>query len=120
MIYTSYYANHRKWAEHLLTEYQISNTKPKWWSFDIAKIDELIPPWALVDGYKKGTVTEKQFETAYTEQLNASGINSQYLSKLLVTEDILLLCWEKPGQFCHRHILREWLNSNNCKCEEYV
>ena len=24
-------------------------------------------------------------------------------------EDAVLLCWEKPGKFCHRHIVAEWL-----------
>lgn len=23
-------------------------------------------------------------------------------------EDAVLLCWEPPGQFCHRHIVVEW------------
>lgn len=24
-------------------------------------------------------------------------------------EDSVLLCWEEPGEFCHRHIVAEWL-----------
>jgi len=24
-------------------------------------------------------------------------------------EDAILLCWEEPGEFCHRHLVAEWL-----------
>jgi len=24
-------------------------------------------------------------------------------------EDAILLCWEKPGEFCHRQLVAEWL-----------
>jgi len=24
-------------------------------------------------------------------------------------EDAILLCWEKPGEFCHRRVVAEWL-----------
>jgi len=25
------------------------------------------------------------------------------------TKDVALLCYEKPGDFCHRHIFAEWM-----------
>ena len=34
--------------------------------------------------------------------------------------DIYLLCYEKPSDFCHRHIVAEWLKQNNIECEEKV
>ena len=34
--------------------------------------------------------------------------------------DIALLCYEKPDDFCHRHLVADWLNKNGYKCEEYV
>ncbi|MBR3208903.1 MAG: DUF488 family protein [Bacilli bacterium] len=30
----------------------------------------------------------------------------------------VLLCYEKPGVFCHRHIVAEWLNENGYECKE--
>lgn len=27
-------------------------------------------------------------------------------------DNSVLLCWEKPGEFCHRHIVAEWLMKN--------
>lgn len=35
------------------------------------------------------------------------------LDPLKVVEDLgrdaVLLCWEKPGKFCHRHIVADWI-----------
>ena len=33
--------------------------------------------------------------------------------------DIALVCYEKPGDFCHRHLVAEWLRENGYDCEEY-
>ena len=35
-----------------------------------------------------------------------------------VLDGKVLLCFERPGEFCHRHIVSEWLNANGYKCEE--
>ena len=36
-------------------------------------------------------------------------------------QDIVLLCYEKPGRFCHRHILAEWIKEKTGEeVEEYV
>ncbi|MCM1500678.1 MAG: hypothetical protein NC124_19625, partial [Clostridium sp.] len=33
--------------------------------------------------------------------------------------DIALICYGKPSDFCHRHLVAEWLNQNGFKCEEW-
>lgn len=57
--------------------------------------------------------------------------NKQVLSALNVKEvvadlmamsagqDIALICYERPGEFCHRHLVANWLNQNNIKVKEY-
>jgi uncharacterized protein (DUF488 family) len=27
-------------------------------------------------------------------------------------EDAILLCWEKPGEFCHRRLVAEWIEAH--------
>lgn len=34
-------------------------------------------------------------------------------------KDIALICYEKPSDFCHRHLVSEWLNQNGFQCEEW-
>lgn len=33
---------------------------------------------------------------------------------------IALICYEKPSDFCHRHLVADWLNKNGIPCEEWV
>lgn len=32
---------------------------------------------------------------------------------------IALICYEKPSDFCHRHLVAKWLTDNGFKCEEW-
>ncbi len=32
---------------------------------------------------------------------------------------ICLICYEKPGDFCHRHLVAEWFRENDISCEEF-
>ena len=57
--------------------------------------------------------------------------NEQVLNKLDVLEvirnlfdmangqDICLICYEKPTDFCHRHLVAEWLRKYDFKCKEW-
>lgn len=33
--------------------------------------------------------------------------------------DIALICYEKPSDFYHRHLVAEWLIKNGFQCEEW-
>lgn len=32
---------------------------------------------------------------------------------------IALICYEKPSDFCHRHLVADWLNKHGIKVEEF-
>ena len=32
---------------------------------------------------------------------------------------IALVCYEKPSDFCHRHLVADWLNKNGISCKEW-
>jgi hypothetical protein len=34
-------------------------------------------------------------------------------------KDIALVCYEKPEDFCHRHLVAEWLKKFGYCCEEF-
>ena len=34
--------------------------------------------------------------------------------------DIVILCYEKSDEFCHRHLGSGWLNKNGVECNEYT
>lgn len=33
-------------------------------------------------------------------------------------DDIALICYEKPSDFCHRHLVAQWLRDNGFGCSE--
>lgn len=34
--------------------------------------------------------------------------------------DIALVCYEKPTDFCHRHLVADWLNKYGYQCKEFI
>ena len=34
-------------------------------------------------------------------------------------KDIVLLCYERPTDFCHRHLVSAWFREHGIECKEY-
>ena len=77
----------------------------------------LAPPWSLVAAYKK-TGDKDAYEEAYLKQV-LSNITPEKVMKDL-GNDAILLCYENPVEFCHRHIVADWLNASGFDCEELI
>ena len=118
MIYTSYFAKINKIPKDAVI-LSISRFPPKWLP-QIKLFLELAPSVSLLSAYKAGEVNEDQYRKVFNEYL--SQIDPEFIHELLDFEacgrDIYLLCFEAPDKFCHRHLVRDWLNTNGIKCEE--
>jgi len=78
----------------------ISRSVPKWYTGE--RYVSLAPAsWKLVKEARED-VFRAQF-LQQLEQLDAAFIVS-YLG-----EGAILLCWEEPGEFCHRRVVAEWI-----------
>lgn len=122
-IFTSYYAKFRAIDPNFILV-QISTSKPSWFELCEAALPELYPGWGLVNGIKGGTITKKEYEEIYKKRLaniDKHKILSelQELSNILGGRDIALLCYEKPGDFCHRHFVGEWLGIEELDLNKY-
>jgi uncharacterized protein (DUF488 family) len=82
--------------------------------------EALAPTWSLVNGLKSGEISKEKYTSVYKNMLEF--FDAEQLAKDLESEgsDVVLLCFEKRGEFCHRHLVSEWLNKNNIKCEELL
>lgn len=107
MIFTGYFAHYRG---H--NGVSVANSKPKAIDCDIC--NELKPDWRLVESYKNGNITWKEFRKSYIKKLKKLDVNEFYR----MLDGKVLLCWENPKHHCHRDILREWFNRNGYVCEE--
>lgn len=117
MIYTSYYGNPLlDRTRHFLVP--VSNTVPKNWSPD-ASFTQAIPEWdTIVRPHKDGRIDEETFTFRYRMMLDCrkdaaiAQLRNIVQQADTVSMDVILLCWERPGTFCHRRILAEWLLEN--------
>lgn len=102
MIQTSYYANPA--LKNLNGEIRligISRGVPRW--FKGEKFMPLAPTWAMV---KMQDMAE--YTRLYKNNILAPLDPFEIYKKL---DNSILLCWEKPGEFCHRRLVAEWLEN---------
>ena len=103
-MYTSYFANWRKFP---LIGYQpigIVSKVPSYWNY--LNMAELAPP------KKMRNYTEEDLRIAYRDYLNTKLSAQEILIRIAkISADLppVLCCYEKPHEFCHRHVVREWL-----------
>ena len=55
---------------------------------------------------KGGSMSNEEYEESYRKNVLAR-LDAQKIYDSL--KDYVLLCWEKPGDFCHRRIVAAWL-----------
>lgn len=120
MIFTSYFAKLREIPPNFVP-IAICKYPPKWYRGLAYR--ELAPSKSLLNAWRGGDATEKQYkriyETEVLNQLNPHTVVGE-LSKLAEGRDIVLLCYEKTGDFCHRQLVADWLNRAGYECEEMV
>lgn len=97
---TSYFAKYKG-----INAVSIALSTPNW--YQNCKIyKKLAPSWELLKKYKQDKDEEYYTECYYEEVLNKLDPQQVYTE---LGEDAVLLCWEKSGDFCHRHIVADWL-----------
>lgn len=115
MLYTSYFANIKKLPNNIIP-ISISLKSPKWYKgFEYKK---LAPSYNILVNYKTDYDEVKYIERFNDEilsKLDASQVISE-LNRFAGGSDknIVLLCYETPLEFCHRHLVAKWLNKNGC------
>lgn len=108
---TSYFA-HPNILKTDLKLISVSKKPPTWFTKNIQIYRLLCPSWDLVMSYKNNSISEEEYVRRYYEE-NLNKLDPEKVYHDL-GEDSVLLCYEKSGQFCHRHIIGRWLmNSLN-------
>ena len=69
----------------------------------------LAPDRQLFFAIKDGTVTNEQYEKQYREGTLAQ-LDPQFIYNMF--KNNVLLCWERPGEFCHRKLVSMWMKEN--------
>lgn len=115
MVYTSYFAQCRKIPEW--QQVSIARWNPRW--FSGAWYEGLAPSPRLLKAYKEGKVDEAKYAEVYKSRLTEKRLAKfkEFLDGFR-GEHVYLLCYEKPEDFCHRHLVADWLNENGIVVKE--
>ena len=125
MIYTSYFAKAKSLPEDIVP-ISICAKAPSW--YNGLQYNRLAPTYDILMKYKRDGNKEdyiKSFNEQILSRLNTSEIVFD-LGRLADKDDtfysfdICLLCYEKSSDFCHRHLVAEWLRKYGYDCEEWT
>lgn len=113
MIYASCFANIIKLDKSKYLPVGITIYPPKW--FIGHNIEMVTPSKELLLKWKNKEVDEDTYKIWYINDLESNKEQIiEYFSLLNkpCSKGIVLCCYEKSDDFCHRHMFREWLNKN--------
>jgi hypothetical protein len=121
MIYTGYYAKLSKYREAGLEPVAISGKVPDF--YEGLTYPDFAPRWETFKKWKNGEIGNSRYTQMYKfhlDTLDNNEIKGDFGPYNVEGNDIVFLCYEKSGEFCHRHALADWLEENfGWKIEEY-
>ena len=95
----------------------ISHSLPKGWNGKVDRLSILAPTQRILDDYKARRIGEAQYVEAYRDRLSDVWPTVKaWLNSLEPEIDQTLLCWEKPGQFCHRNLVLQMVQKHRPDC----
>ena len=118
-IYTGYFA---KMHTYNGIKLPIVAILPNYYSGTL-QYKDLAPSKGLLFAYHREQITKEEFIRKFKNKLNTLDKEEvyRYLTDLEYYDDVYLLCYEKPNDFCHRHIVADWLNENfDLEVKEYL
>lgn len=116
-IYTSYFAKAKKLPANLI-QIAICQYKPEWFTGPCIRM--LAPSPTILHNYKC-----TKDEAYYIGQFTAYLRSLEFVKVMEAIEDVsegrdaVLLCYERPEDFCHRHLVADWLTEHGQPCEEF-
>lgn len=133
MIYTSYFTKLKFLPDNIIP-ISICGKAPDWYKG--LQYKKLAPKYDFFMEWKKNHDNDYYIEHFNKEVLDTLNplkvatelhlmlpeeIKVDLQSAIYSSKDwhIALICYEKPSDFCHRHLVADWLNKNGFTCEEY-
>ncbi len=119
MIFTSYFANIKKLPKDVVT-IAICGKSPGFYKG--LQYRRLAPSWEIFSEWKQtkdNDLYTRRFKAERLAPLDVNAVVSD-LKEMAGGRTMVLLCYEKPSDFCHRHLVADWLSANGYECMEFV
>ena len=125
MIYTSYFAKLKSLPKNIIP-ISICGKAPDWYKG--LQYKKLAPKYDFFMEWKKNHDNDyyiEHFQKEVLDLLDPFDVICEIEDKIRDGRIILspinfaLICYEKPLDFCHRHLVADWLNKNGIECKEW-
>ena len=122
MIYTSYFAKLKSLPENIIPV-SICMKAPEW--YNGLQYKQLAPKYDFFMKWKENQDNSYYIKCFNEQVLGKTNILTVIRDLLdlvdtdLVDKNICLICYEKPSDFCHRHLVADWLSKNGFECKEF-
>lgn len=110
-LFTSNYARNARHPKAI----SISIKGPWWYKGPLYA--PLAPTWQLVLDHKAKKITDEEYTQDYLKLLEERKLIPQEIAEQL-GDGAVMLCYESPTAFCHRHIVAEWMRNDGIQVEE--
>lgn len=110
-IWTSFFDN-RDNIPREVVQISIAGKAPEWYSG--IQYKRLAPKWSFWQEWEKNGDNDyyiEHFNKEVLAPLNKEAVR-EALAVLSKGKDCVLLCYELPGEFCHRHLVAQWLGND--------
>ena len=111
LIYTSYFGNLKNIPKDIIP-IAICGKSPDW--YNGIEYKKLAPKYGFFQGWKKNGDNNyyiEHFNKEVLDKLSAATVYEE-LEGLCDGWACALICYEKPKDFCHRHLIADWLETN--------
>lgn len=121
-MYTSYFAKLKQLPDTIIP-ISICGKAPDWYKG--LQYKKLAPKYGFFMEWKKNHDNEFYIEHFQKEVLDSLDVQQTIielynLAGIKNTEkDIALICYEKPSDFCHRHLVARWFQKAIISCNEW-
>ena len=127
MIYTSYFAKLKSLPDNIIP-ISICGKAPDWYKG--LQYKKLAPKYDFFIKWKENHNNDYYIKCFNEQVLNKLYIYDVMRDLLELTnmtdrigigggKDICLICYEKPDDFCHRHLVADWFGKYGIKCKEW-
>ena len=122
MIYTSYFARIKNLPKNAIP-IAICGGIPDWYKGFWYK--KVAPKYKFFQVWKQTQDNDyyiKHFKEEVLDTLDPHEVVNDLFSFIRnypIGTDIVLICYEKPEDFCHRHLVADWLNAAGYNVKEY-
>lgn len=124
MIYTSYFAQLKNLPSNIIPV-SICGKAPDWYKG--LQYKKLAPKYDFFQEWKKNHDNDyyiKCYKEQVLDKLDILTVIRDLVALLpadgsAMRHAIALICYEKPEEFCHRHLVADWLNENGFQIKEW-